>query len=106
MHAKKTLTLNEVAENAVLAEDVRDAKGQCLLAAGTALSASVIQVLQRRGVTVVTIKEEKMWTAEQIETRKIAIEAELARLFRRHDNDSTMQVFKQILVDFRLSEDL
>lgn len=105
MPSTKSVALNEVPEGAVLAEDVRDAKGQCLVAAGTSLTRSMAQLLQRRGICVVEIKQVQVLTEEQLVVRKVALETELNQLFRRHDKDSTMHEFRQILFDFRFNED-
>ena len=50
--------LADVAEGAVLAADVLDAHGDVLLASGTGLTSSHLQLLRRRGVASVSVYSE------------------------------------------------
>lgn len=96
------LPLNEVQPGAFLGRDVRDVKGNCLLAAGTELSASTLALLQRRNIKSVAIAQEDNMTAEQQAALQQAIEQQLAQRFRQLQDDPPMQQLQALLRDYRL----
>lgn len=104
MRTTKIVAIEALPDNAILAEDLRDNKGQCLLTAKAQLTASAVQLLRRRGITMVPIEEENTLGPEQISAVRQQIEAELAQRFRSHEADPCMQELKQILLDYRLNE--
>ena len=84
MSAQGTLIpLSDAEAGMVLAADLRDGGGAVLLPAGTALSASSLKSLERRGVEEVSVvAEEPAESDEQKEAERLRRLARLERLFR------------------------
>jgi hypothetical protein len=77
------VTLDQVNDGAVLAEDVLDSRGNVLLAAGTQLTAAHIALVQRRGIQTV-----KLLTPDEPDgagTREGPDPAEIEACLLRHD---------------------
>ena len=85
MSAQGTLIpLSDAEAGMVLALDLKDAGGAVLLPAGTALSASSLKSLERRGVEQVSVvADEPAETDAQKDAERLRKLGRLERLFRR-----------------------
>jgi len=83
-----------------LGEDLRDDAGQMLLPRGTELSESSLRSLERRGITVLPILEEKPVDEGALLARREASRQRLIHLFRRA-TDPTSQILLHLMQEYR-----
>lgn len=95
-----TIDLEKLRPGAVLAHDIADASGRRLLAAATALTPELIELLARRHIRAVPIVQ--TISAEAAAARRKEIDARLARRFRNVRNDPVMQKLETALRNHRL----
>ncbi len=55
----KIVKIDDAAEGAVLAKDVRNSSGQVLIHSGAVLTPEILAVLRKRGVSQLTVEEER-----------------------------------------------
>jgi hypothetical protein len=102
MIRRETLAIDALVPGMRLAAAVLDAGGQVLLPAGAELTESMLQSLFRRGVAELLVETEAEEDPAIVEARRVALEIQLARLFRNAgDGAETMALYKAIL-NFRL----
>ena len=101
MNKKSLVKISEVEEGMKLAEDVIDAKGICLITAGTELSKSAIKGLINRSVTQITIYLiEQLGDEEKVERVK-NIKKELDHRFSKVIDMPLMSELKAIFMEHR-----
>jgi len=106
MKNKKPLLLDEAATSMMLAQEVLDVNGVCLVAVDTVLTAAMLDSLKRRGVKSLVVWEEQELSDEALEDeRRAQCEAwsqALEHRFRQVEDDANMQRLKEILLTYRL----
>lgn len=102
MIRQETLTIDAVLPGMRLAAAVVDAAGQVLLPAGAELTESMRQSLFRRGVAELLVETEVEEDPAIVEARRVALERQLARLFRKAGNGAETMALYQAILDFRL----
>lgn len=85
-----------------LAQDVCDAAGRVLIAAGTELTASALASLRQRGISQVHIEEPL--SAAEFEARRAAVARRLAHLFRRERGTPLMDRLHDAVLAYRLEQ--
>jgi len=105
LKTKLNIPLSDAEEGMELATDVIDAKGVCLISAGTALSASSISGLQKRNIETIGVYKFEQLTDEQRDEKRKAIEQQLDHCFSKVIDQPAMQQLKQILLEHK-SRDL
>lgn len=98
----KRLSLDEVEVGMVLALDVCDAGGGCLLARGAELTESTIASLRRRGLDYVMVEVEEQLTAEQRAAREAETRRRIDWLFRKAGKDPMLLKLHATLLQYRL----
>lgn len=87
-----------------LGEDVRDAHGAVLLAAGAELTERLIETLRERGVQQVCVAEVEVLSAAEREARRADVRDRLAYLFRHAGaGEAERQLFDSVLA-YRLGQ--
>ncbi len=108
MKNKKPLVLDEAETGMMLAQEVLDVNGFCLVAAETRLTAAMLGSLQRRGVKNIMVWEEQDLSDEAIqELNRVQREAcshAIEQRFRQLQDDANMQRLKEILLAYRLQD--
>ncbi|KAF0191818.1 MAG: hypothetical protein FD165_1541 [Gammaproteobacteria bacterium] len=97
------VVLGDVDESAILALDVTDAKGVCLMPAGTMLGEKTLKRLASRGVKKVSIYREETSTPEEQEKKRQEVARQLDERFRKVANDLLMEQLKAVLLEYRLN---
>jgi len=102
MIRQETLTIDALLPGMRLAAAVVDASGQVLLPVGSELTEGMLQSLVRRGVSELLIATEFADDPAIVEARRVALERQMARLFRKAGNGVETMVLYQAILDFRL----
>lgn len=102
MKALREIPLAEADAEARLGQDVIDAKGRCLLAAGNRLTDSARAFLQKRGIASVIIECEQTLTAEQLDAQRTRVTQAIASRFRAIGDDAGLACLRDVLLDYRL----
>lgn len=102
MQVKQQLRLNEVEPGQVLATDVCDLHGNCLISAGQTLSKEICTSLQRRHIEIVTVWQEQSYSKTEIIAQQVAIKAQLAHRFRQMLDNPEMRHLHGLLLNWRL----
>ena len=102
MKIKKILSLEQATAGMTLAQDVLDANGNCLMAAGVALTTSHMNSLRRRSINSIAIEFEQELSAEEITAQREACITHLEHRFRQQQHDADMQCLKNVLLAYRL----
>ena len=103
MHTIKEIPLTELPGTARLARAVLDAKGRCLLAAGSVLTEAARELLQRRGVESVYVEVVEALTSEQSAQAAEQIRTAVMRRFRASGDDPGLVKLRDLMLDYRLS---
>ena len=103
MMTAKRYTLDQLEAGMMLAQDVCDAGGGCLLAQGAELSDATIAALGRRGVSHVLVALEEILTPEQRAAREEEIRDRVEWLFRKAGNDPMLLKLRATLLQHRLA---
>lgn len=104
MKVPETIAIGDARPGLRLAEAVTDAVGQVLVPAGSEVTESMLQGLQRREVMTLTVEREVEEDPAAREARRASVVAQLDRLFRRAgDGTETRQLYQAVL-DFRLEQ--
>ncbi|MDD5330710.1 MAG: hypothetical protein PHX38_11950 [Sulfuricella sp.] len=100
----KWMPLERAEVGMVLAQDVLDAGGGCLLAQGGELTEASLASLRRRGVdhVVVAVAEEAL-SAEQRAAREAEMRARIDRLFRKAGSDPMLLKLHATILQYRLA---
>ncbi|MGJ7916985.1 hypothetical protein ACI48D_16115 [Massilia sp. LXY-6] len=93
----------EAEEGMCLYEDLRDRAGNVLLPKLTALSATMIKSLLRRGVEAVAIVDDTI-TPEQLAAERGRVQQRLAYLCRHAGAGAANLLLRQVVEDYRLAE--
>ncbi|HSV53643.1 MAG TPA: hypothetical protein VLJ57_16120 [Burkholderiaceae bacterium] len=108
--APSTFALDDLpAAGGVLAEPVRDANGQLLVPAGTALNPDLVAALRRRGIAAVVVFPPSTAANEegakaQAQASNAQAEARVQRLFRYSVKAGQLNPLLHIVRRFRLGE--
>lgn len=94
-------SINNLAPGCKLAEDVKDADGRMLIAAGKILDEKLIVILKKRLLADATVKLMQPLTDEEREAGRARIITDTEYKFRKHRDNSLMQEFRKIIVDYR-----
>lgn len=97
------LALDQIETGMLLAQDVCNPNGTCLLSEGTVLSAATIASLRQREVDYVMVSQEVPLTVEESATLEAGIRARIGRLFRVAGADPIMLKLHNTLLQYRLS---
>lgn len=103
MMMSKHLALDEVKAGMALAQEVRDAGGNCLLGQGAELSEATIASLRRRGVAHVMVAVEETLTPEQRAAREREVQDRMDYLFRNAGNDPMLFKLRAVVQQYRLA---
>ena len=98
------LTLDQVEQGMILAQDVCTGKGTCLLPQGTVITNAMIAALRRREIDYVMVAMEELLTLEQSAQLEADIKARIERLFENTDPDPIMLKLRAVLLQYRLNE--
>ena len=103
MRVVKEIPLSELPDTARLARDVLDAKGRCLLSAGSVLTEAAREPLRRRGITSVFVEVIETLTPEQLAQNAAQIKAAVMRRFRTGDDAPGLVKLRDLILAYRLS---
>lgn len=101
MKTKKTIKLDQVQLGQILALDVSDLHGNCLIAKGIELCEKTISSLSQRGIDSVVVWGHAL-NENEILAQQNAIKAQLAQRFRKVQNNTEMCLLHDILLSWRL----
>ncbi|HJV93368.1 MAG TPA: hypothetical protein VJ572_07790 [Azonexus sp.] len=104
MKVLATIAIGDAQPGMRLAEAVADAMGQMLVPAGSELTASMLQGLQRREITVLTVEHEIEEDSAAREARQAKVVEQLDRLFRKAGEGAETRLLYQAILDFRLEQ--
>ncbi|MDH5573620.1 MAG: hypothetical protein OEY89_17785 [Gammaproteobacteria bacterium] len=102
MNIKKQISLDQASVDMTLGDDVRDTYGHCLLSAGEVLTRTLLDSLQKRGITNIIIVLEQELSSEEITAYRETYVEKLEHRFRQQQLDMNMQSLKNIILDYRL----
>lgn len=102
MKVRALLPLDEVAVGMRVAGPVADAGGHLLVQAGTEVSESLLQGLQRRGIAAVEIEQDIAENPEQLAMRRAEISVQLDQRFRKAGDGAETRLLYQAILDYRL----
>ena len=102
MKSSKVVNLEQVETGMILAQDVLDANGTCLMTSGIALSASQISSLKRRSINSIAIEIEEGLSADELSAQREACIKQLDHCFRQVKDNADMQRLKNVLLAYRL----
>jgi hypothetical protein len=99
------IAVTELAPGMLLAGELLDEEGRCLLAAGTTLTEKSIALLARRGVEHVVVREDTsaLDPAER-ERRRAELVARIDKRFRYTQGHALMDALRESVIAFRLRE--
>ena len=100
----KRLTLDQIEIGMVLAQEVCNVNGTCLLAAGTVVSGATIAALKRREVDYIMVAVKEIFTPEQCAVLATAARARIERLFHKVDGDPLMLKLRDTLLQYRIAQ--
>lgn len=98
------IPLDQAAPGMRLGEDVRDAQGAVLLAAGGELSESLLEALRRRGIQEVCVAQEETLSEAEREARREVVRARLSHLFRGAGADGADRQLFETVLGYRLGQ--
>lgn len=99
----KRLALDQTKSGMLLAQDVCNTNGTCLLPQGTVLSNAVIVSLRRREVDYVMVSIEEMLSEDRHATLEAAIRTRVERQFSNTGTDPIMLKLRDMLLQYRLA---
>lgn len=102
MKVKKNIKLQQACAGQILANEVSDAQGHCLMAAGVELSTANLARLQKRGIEILTVWGEQQLSEAEITAQQLAIESRLAHRFRQMRDNPEMHRLHDILLAYRM----
>jgi hypothetical protein len=100
--AVRTVFMDEVTPDSVLAEALHDEHGHILLGAGTVLTAALIDSLDRRGVPCVTLVGPSADGALDIETRRQQARHAIEALFRHSLRHGQINPLIHLITHYRM----
>jgi len=101
---RRFLALDQAVPGMCLGEDVQDAHGALLLAAGGELTGHLLDMLQRRGIHQICVAEPEVPSTAEREALREAVRARLSYLFRGAGPDEAdRQLFDSVLA-YRLEQ--
>lgn len=103
MHAIKEIPLADLPATARLARDVLDAKGRCLLAAGSLLTDAARALLQRRNIGAVFVEVVETVAPAQVAEQAERIRSAVMRRFRASGDDPGLVKLRDLILAYRLS---
>lgn len=96
MKRYRTVDVEEAEEGMQLFEDVVDRQGNVLIPAQTALTASLIRSLERRGIETVQVIDDSV-SAEELEAARAQAAARLDQLFSRSRGRASEELKRAVL---------
>lgn len=104
MKSRVLLGLEEVNIGLKLADPVVDANGQMLVPAGTEITESLLQGLQRRGIETLAVEQEIEEDPLQREARRVRLSGHLDHLFRKAGQGMATREIYAAVLQYRLEE--
>lgn len=98
----KEIAVDDIVDGYCLGSDVLDAKGRCLLAAGTALGAGTRALLRSRGIVAVMVQVPEGCDPAALAEQTAAITAAIDRRFRNAGDDASLMRLRDIILAWRL----
>ena len=98
---KISVNISECPVESILAEDVMNDNGVIVLKAGTLLTESKINSLERYGLESIVINSQDKVSAAELEAKKKQIGKILDKRMRRCDMNKEMTSLKNILISYR-----
>ncbi len=102
MKVKIHCKLSEAKTGMLLAEDVYDLQGKCLIASGLILTEAKLASIQTRHIGGLIIWQEQTFSKNEITEQREAIKASLAHRFRQMQDNSEMLRLLDILLAYRM----
>ncbi len=102
MKVKVYCKLSEAKAGLLLAEDVRDQQGNCLLTSGSILTEAKLSSIQKRHIDGFMIWQEQTLSKSEIIEQREAIKARLAHRFRQMRDNTEMHRLHDILLAYRM----
>ena len=96
MKRYRTIALEQAEEGMQLFEDVVDRQGNVLIPAQTALTASLVRSLERRGIESVQVIDDSV-SSEEIEAARAQALARLDQLFSRSHGRASEELKRAVL---------
>ncbi len=107
--AYQHLMLAEVEPGMILSDELLDQQGHVLLAQGTVLTAKTIGLLPSHGIETVAVLSPSGAAAPASTVDVAAVEARVAKLFRKNDPDNNDDwatgILRRYVLDFRLGRE-
>lgn len=91
----KRISIEEITEDMVIAQDIYSSSSQCLVAKGTAVSDSLKRSLLRYNITRVPVEEIRKkidFSEEEIRKAEGTIKEEILKRFREFPSDSSLGI--------------
>lgn len=104
MKVLETIAIGDAEPGMRLAEAVADAMGQVLVPAGSELTETMLQGLQRRDITALRVEREVEEDEAAHEARQARVIEQLDRLFRKAGDGAETRQLYQAILDFRLEQ--
>jgi hypothetical protein len=109
--AYQHLALSQVKPGMILSDELLDKQGQVLLPKGAVLNAKTIALLPGHGIDALAVLRPAGEAAPEVPLDHAAIEARLARLFRKHqggaaDDDWAGDILRRYIGDYRLGREI
>ena len=107
--AYQHLALSQVKPGMILSDELLDQQGQVLLPKGAVLTANTIALLPGHGIDMLAVLRPPGESAAPAAPDQQAIEARLAKLFRKHaarDEDWASAMLRCYISDYRLGREL
>ncbi|VAX07068.1 hypothetical protein MNBD_GAMMA25-778 [hydrothermal vent metagenome] len=102
MKVKKQIKLEQAETGQSLSDDVCDAQGNCLMAAGVELNMAMLKRLQDRGVEILVVWEEQTLSETELAEQQVAIKARLAHRFRQMQDKPVMIRLHDVLLSYQM----
>lgn len=104
MKVLETIAIGDAEPGMRLAEAVADAMGQVLVPAGSELTETMLQGLQRRDITALRVEREVEEDEAAREARQAMVVEQLDQLFRKAGDGAETRQLYQAILDFRLEQ--
>jgi len=102
MKVRALLPLDQIVVGMRVAGAVVDAGGHLLVQAGTEISESLLQGLQRRDIAAIEIEQDVLEDPAQLARRRAEISAQLDQRFRKAGEGTETRLLYQAILDYRL----
>ena len=103
MSTCKQISIDQARSGLVLAADVNNTQGQCLIVDGTILNTNTIKQLKKYGVKTLLVQDD-FTEKNPYDAQKEAISSTIKHQFRKAKDNPEMQQLQQLLLDWHLAE--